>query len=76
MPTPSRPDPSRRRKAFVLAAAVAIVSLPLAARAATPSALLDRYRPAAGAAPSPPRGPPLLTPGPGPGGRCSPCRLL
>ena len=46
MPTPSRPDPSRRRKAFVLAAAVAIVNLPLAARAATPSALPDGYRPA------------------------------
>ena len=53
MPTPPRPDPSRRRTAFVLAAVVAIANLPLAARAVTPSALLDGYRQAAGAAPAP-----------------------
>ena len=73
MPTPSRPDPSRRRKAFVLAAAVAIVNLPLAARAATPSALLDGYRQAAGAAPSPTRGQQFFTQGHGREWSCSSC---
>jgi hypothetical protein len=61
MPTPSRPDPSRRCNVFALAAAVAVVSLPLAARAATPSALLDGYRQAAGAAPSVARGQQFFT---------------
>jgi hypothetical protein len=73
MPTPSRPDPSRRREAFVLAAAVAIVNLPLAARAATPSALLDGYRQAAGAAPSPTRGQQFFTQGHGREWSCSSC---
>lgn len=73
MPTPSRPDPSRRRNAFVLAAAVAIANLPLAARAATPSALLDGYRQAAGAAPAPARGQQFFTQGHGREWSCSSC---
>ena len=73
MPTPPRPDPSRRRTAFVLAAAVAIANLPLAARAATPSALLDGYRQAAGAAPAPARGQQFFTQGHGREWSCSSC---
>lgn len=72
MSTPSRPDPSLWRTAFALAAA-AIISLPLAVHAATPSALLDGYRQAAGAAPSAARGQQFFTQGHGREWSCSSC---
>jgi hypothetical protein len=56
-----------------LAAAVAIVNLPLAAGAATPSALLDGYRQVAGAAPVPARGQQFFTQGHGREWSCSSC---
>jgi mono/diheme cytochrome c family protein len=56
-----------------LAATVAIVNLPLAARSATPSALLDGYRQAAGAAPSAARGQQFFTQGHGREWSCSSC---
>jgi hypothetical protein len=73
MPPPTRPDPSRRRIAAALAAVVAVTVLPLAARAATPSALLDGYRQAAGAAPSAARGQQFFTGVHGREWTCSSC---
>jgi len=73
MPPPSRPDPIRRRAATALAAVAIVAGHPLATRAATASILLDSYRQAAGAAPSPTRGQQLFTQPHGREWRCASC---
>ena len=72
MPPSTRPQPSLRRIAATLAA-VAAAGLPLAAFAATPVALLDGYRQAAGAAPSPVRGQQFFSQAHGREWRCTSC---